>query len=97
MPVGLPPLGGPAGRSRRRLSASSLVTWERCPKEWFYTSKLGLRGPVVPEMVLGLVVEDALIGLFMESPLENPIKASSNTKPRTISGTTGPLSPSLLV
>jgi hypothetical protein len=69
MPVGLPPLGGAIGRSRMRISASAYVTWLRCPRRWFIGSKIGLREPVNPRMVMGIVVEDALVGLMMESPL----------------------------
>lgn len=73
MPVGIPPLGGPLGRSRMRISASGYVNWQRCPRKWFIGSKIGLRGPVNPRMVMGIVVEDALVGLMMESPLGNHI------------------------
>lgn len=73
MPVGTPPLGGPVGRSRMRLSASGLVTWQRCPRQWFHRNKQGLSGPVNPEMILGILVEDALVGLLMEDPGYLPI------------------------
>ena len=73
MPVGTPPLGGPVGRSRMRLSASGLVTWQRCPRQWFHRNKQGLSGPVNPEMILGILVEDALVGLLMEDPGYRPI------------------------
>lgn len=69
MPVGLPPLGGAIGRSRMRISASGYVSWLRCPRRWFIGSKIGLREPVNPRMVMGIIVEEALIGLMMESPL----------------------------
>ncbi len=69
MPVGLPPLGGAVGRSRMRISASGYVSWLRCPRRWFIGSKIGLREPVNPRMVMGILVEDALVGLMMESPL----------------------------
>ena len=66
MPVVLPPGAGYLGKSRRRISASGLVTWERCPRQWHYRRRIGLNDAIVPEMIIGLVVEDALCGLYME-------------------------------
>ena len=66
MPVVLPPGAGYLGKSRRRISASGLVTWERCPRQWHYRRRIGLNDATVPEMIIGLVVEDALCGLYME-------------------------------
>ena len=75
MPVGMPPLGGPVGRSRMRLSASGLVSWERCSRQWFHRTKQGLSGPVNPEMILGIIVEDALVSLLMEDPGDRALDA----------------------
>ena len=77
MPVGIPSAGGPIGRSRMRISASGYVTWKRCPRQWFIGSKVGLRGPVNPRMVMGIRVEEALVGLLMESPMGNHLKGKS--------------------
>ena len=66
MPVVLPPGAGFLGKSRRRISASGLVTWERCPRQWHYRRRIGLNDAIVPEMIIGLVVEDALCGIYME-------------------------------
>ena len=68
MPYVKPPLGGPIGRSRMRLSASSLISWERGKRDWFLKYKIALKTPKNPEMILGIIVEEALIGLMMESP-----------------------------
>lgn len=68
MPVGTPPLGGPLGRSRSRLSASGLTTFLRCQRQWFLGSKLGLSGPTTPSQILGIVIEDELCGLMMHRP-----------------------------
>ena len=65
MPV-IPQATGVHARSRRRLSASSLVTWERCRRDWFLTRRLGIRVPTHPEMLLGLIVEEAVIAIWME-------------------------------
>ena len=68
MPVNQPPFGGAGRRRRNRLSGSSIVSWERCPRGWMVSRKLGLRGPVRPSMLLGILLEDAVVGLLMESP-----------------------------
>ncbi len=76
MPVGTPPLGGPVGRSRMRISASGLVSWQRCPRQWFHRTKQGLSGPVNPEMILGIIVEEAMVGLLMEDPGHQALDAT---------------------
>ena len=68
MPVNVPPFGGAGRRRRNRLSGSSLVNWERCPRSWMVKRRIGLRGPVRPSMILGILLEDAVVGLLMESP-----------------------------
>ena len=65
MPVTTPPVGGPLGRSRRRLSGSAYSTWRRCPTEWRITRGLGLGSPTSPSQVLGHVLEDGVIRLIM--------------------------------
>jgi len=67
MPV-IPQPTGVHARSRRRLSASSLVTWERCKRDWFLTRRLGIRVAMHPEMLLGHIVEEAVTGIWMERP-----------------------------
>ena len=67
MPV-IPQSTGVHARSRRRLSASSLVTWERCKRDWFLTRRLGIRVATHPEMLLGHIVEDAVTAIWMERP-----------------------------
>ena len=68
MPVGVPPKGGPLGRSRSRLSASGLTTYLRCPRQWYLTRKVGLSSPSSIGQVTGLVVEDALCRVLMHRP-----------------------------
>lgn len=68
MPVGVPPLGGPLGRSRGRLSASSLTTYLRCPRQWLLGYQVGLQGPTRPSQIVGVVLEDALCELLMMHP-----------------------------
>ena len=68
MPVGVPPKGGPLGRSRSRLSASGLTTYLRCPRQWYLTRKVGLSSPSSIGQVTGLVIEDALCRVLMHRP-----------------------------
>lgn len=70
MPVGLPPRGGPLGRSRGRLSASALTTYLRCPQQWSLGYQLGLQGSTRPSQILGVVLEDALCEALMMHPPE---------------------------
>ena len=69
MPVSTPPLGGPLGRSRSRLSASALTSFLRCDRQWFLGNKVGIRGPLNPSQVLGIVLEDALCSILMQRPV----------------------------
>ena len=82
MPV-IPQPTGIHARSRRRLSASSLVTWERCRRDWFLTRRLGIRVATHPEMLLGHIVEDAATGIWMERPhpTEGMLEADSSWAP----------------
>ena len=68
MPVGVPPKGGPLGRSRSRLSASGLTTYLRCPRQWYLTRKVALSSPSSIGQVTGLVIEDALCRVLMQRP-----------------------------
>ena len=70
MPVGLPPRGGPIGRSRGRLSASSLTTYLRCPRQWLLNYQAGMSGPTRPSQIIGIILEDALCELLMMHPPE---------------------------
>ena len=66
MPAQKPPEAVSIGRARGRLSASSLTTFRRCPKQWFLNYRIGLRGPLSPHQVMGIEVEDGLCSLLME-------------------------------
>lgn len=68
MPVGLPPRGGPMGRSRGRLSASALTTFFRCPRQWLLNYQGGMQGPTRPSQILGIVLEEAFCELLMHHP-----------------------------
>lgn len=77
MPV-TPQATGVFARSRRRLSASSLVTWERCRRDWFLTRRMGLRVPMHPEMLLGHIVEEAVTAVWMERPQPKMVNGNSS-------------------
>ena len=79
MPV-IPQATGVHARSRRRLSASSLVTWERCKRDWFLTRRLGIRVATHPEMLLGHIVEEAVTAIWMERPHPTKGMAESDSK-----------------
>ena len=68
MPVNRPPQGGHIGRSRRRLSSSSLTTFERCKGQWLLKTQVGLQQPANLPMILGHVIEDAVCQLLMRHP-----------------------------
>ncbi len=65
MPVTTPPVGGPLGRSRRRLSGSGYSTWQRCSTEWRLTREVGLGSPTSAPQVLGHVLEEGVVRLVM--------------------------------
>lgn len=73
MPVGLPPKGGPMGRTRGRLSASALTTYLRCPRQWLLGYQVGLQGPTRPSQILGIVLEEAFCDVLMMHPLPFPV------------------------
>jgi hypothetical protein len=68
MPVSTPPVGGPLGRSRRRLSGSAYSTWQRCTTEWRITREVGLGFPTSASQVLGHVLEEGVVRLIMRHP-----------------------------
>lgn len=47
-----------------------MMSWERCPRQWYLQNRLGVRGPVRPRQILGVIAEEALTGLIMEQPPE---------------------------
>ncbi|MDP6899908.1 MAG: OB-fold nucleic acid binding domain-containing protein [Candidatus Thalassarchaeaceae archaeon] len=90
MPV-IPQPSGIFARSRRRLSASSMVTWERCRRDWFLTRRLGLQVPTHPEMRLGHIVEEAATAIWMERP--HPTDGMPSGKTNWVEGEVGEIMP----
>ena len=68
MPVNRPKQTGHIGRSRRRISATSLTTFQRCPGQWLLKTQVGLQQKISAPMVLGHVLEDAITSLLMKHP-----------------------------
>tara|TARA_B100001250_G_scaffold299639_1_gene261243 strand:- start:1310 stop:3043 length:1734 start_codon:yes stop_codon:yes gene_type:complete len=69
MPFGRPPLGGPLGRTRSRISASSLTKYLRCKRQWFLSNKLGISSPRSVSQIIGIVLEDSLCSILMRRPV----------------------------
>ncbi|MGB1589391.1 MAG: PD-(D/E)XK nuclease family protein [Candidatus Poseidoniaceae archaeon] len=79
MPAQIPPEAQSIGRSRSRLSASSLTTFLRCKKQWFLNYRIGLRGPVSPPQIMGIEVEDAFCSILMHrAPIVDSVEDLSS-------------------
>ncbi|MED5487379.1 MAG: PD-(D/E)XK nuclease family protein [Candidatus Thermoplasmatota archaeon] len=52
-----------------RLSATSFIQYQSCPRSWFYQRIQYLRGPQVPAMMRGHIVENTVCRVFRESPI----------------------------
>ena len=53
----------------KRLSATSLIQYRNCPRSWYHQRIEFLRGPQVPAMMRGHIVENAVSRVFREGPL----------------------------
>ena len=52
----------------RRLSASQMVTWNACPRLWYYNNILKLRGPLPPQIIRGNAAESCISRVMRDSP-----------------------------
>ena len=52
-----------------RLSATSLIQYQACPRSWYHRRVEFLRGPQVPAMMRGHIVENTVCRVFRESPV----------------------------
>ena len=52
----------------RRLSASQMVTWQACPRLWYYNNILKLRGPLPPQIIRGNAAESCISRVMRDSP-----------------------------
>ena len=53
----------------RRLSASQVITWQTCPRLWYYTYVPKLKGPLPPQILRGNAVEECVSRVIRESPV----------------------------
>ena len=53
----------------RRLSATSLIQYRGCPRSWYHQRIEFLRGPQVPAMMRGHIVENTVCRVLRESPI----------------------------
>ncbi len=53
----------------RRLSATSLIQYRGCPRSWYHQRIEFLRGPQVPPMMRGHIVENTVCRVLRESPI----------------------------
>tara|TARA_B100001173_G_scaffold312347_1_gene333100 strand:- start:2032 stop:3870 length:1839 start_codon:yes stop_codon:yes gene_type:complete len=52
----------------RRLSASQMVTWQACPRLWYYNNIPKLRGPLPPQIIRGNAAESCISRVLRDSP-----------------------------
>ena len=52
----------------RRLSASQVITWNNCPRLWYYSYIPKLKSPLPPQILRGNAVEDCVSRVLRESP-----------------------------
>ena len=52
----------------RRLSASQVITWNNCPRLWYYSYIPKLKSPLPPQILRGNAVEDCISRVLRESP-----------------------------
>ena len=53
----------------KRLSATSLIQYQGCPRSWYHQRVEFLRGPQVPAMMRGHIVENAVCRVLREGPM----------------------------
>ena len=53
----------------KRLSATSLIQYQGCPRSWYHQRIEFLRGPQVPAMMRGHIVENTVCRILRECPV----------------------------
>ena len=53
----------------RRLSASQVITWNTCPRLWYYSYIPKLKSPLPPQILRGNAVEECISRILRESPV----------------------------
>jgi hypothetical protein len=72
-----------------RLSASQVITYDGCPRQWFYEKVYKFQIPQFPVMYVGKAVEEAFCRVLMESPFLIPSGAHRETLQPTPLGDDG--------
>jgi len=62
-----------------RLSASQVITYDGCPRQWFYEKVYKFQIPQYPVMYVGKAVEEAFCRVLIESPFLIPAEAHRDT------------------
>jgi hypothetical protein len=72
-----------------RLSASQVITYDGCPRQWFYEKVYKFQIPQYPVMYVGKAVEETFCRVLMESPFLIPSGAHRETMQATPLGEDG--------
>ncbi|MED5273873.1 MAG: PD-(D/E)XK nuclease family protein [Candidatus Thermoplasmatota archaeon] len=64
----------------RRLSASQMVTWQACPRLWYYNYIPKLRGPLPPQIIRGNAAESCISKVLRDSPSMVPANSDNLLK-----------------
>ena len=82
MPVRKPDAENSKVNPYRRLSASQVNAWRKCPRLWYYGWMARLKSPLPPQILRGNAVEECVCRVLRESPtLLAPDSRSSMTTP----------------
>ncbi len=68
MPVRRPDPENPKVNPYRRLSASQVIAWRKCPRLWYYGWIERLKTPLPPQILRGNAVEECVCRVLRDSP-----------------------------
>ena len=68
MPVRKPDAENSKVNPYRRLSASQVNAWRKCPRLWYYGWMVRLKSPLPPQILRGNAVEECMCRVLRESP-----------------------------
>ena len=68
MPVRKPDAENSKVNPYRRLSASQVNAWRKCPRLWYYGWMVRLKSPLPPQILRGNAVEECVCRVLRESP-----------------------------
>lgn len=82
MPVRRPDSANPKVNPYRRLSASQVIAWGKCPRIWYYGWMKRLKSPLPPQILRGNAVEECVCRVLRDSPtLLSPDSKASMLSP----------------